>query len=145
MSRHRRVDPQHIMPLHGIASSRAQHLRELIARMRKHGWQGRPLIVEEVSPYRYQAWTGTHRLAAARRIGMRVPVVLIDKDKWVRRWGTPKGSLFVDEVGGDMDKYVALLWAGDLLAARVMHQEIELNLGGDAQRCGSGARAHPCL
>ena len=34
-----------------------------------------------------------------------------------------------------LDRYSALLAAGDKLAARVMHQEVELNLGGDAQRC----------
>jgi len=74
----------------------------------------------------------------------RVPVVLIDKDKWVRRWGQPRG-LFVDAVRNisDMRKYTRLRDAGDRLAARVMHQEIEMNLGGDAQRCGVDAK--PCL
>jgi hypothetical protein len=146
MNSRRHVDPHHITPLHVLKSSREHHLRELMVRLRTEGWQGRPLVVEDTSPHRYQAWTGTHRLAAARRVNLhRVPVVLIDKDKWIRRWGRPrKGRLFVDEVGSDMDKYVALLEAGDLVAARVLHQEIELNLGADAQRCGVRA-AHTCL
>ena len=144
MSRYRTVDPLHVTPLHGILQSRAHHLRELIDRMRRDGWEGRSLIVEETTPHRYQAWTGTHRLAAARRVGLRVPILLIDKDKWIRRWGEPRG-LFVDEVGGDMDKFVKLFDAGDMLAARTMHQEIELNLGGDAQRCRIGATMHECL
>jgi len=144
MSRYRLVDPQHVKPLHEIRKSRAHHLRELIDRMRHEGWQGRALVVEETAPNRYQAWTGTHRLAAARRVGIRVPVVIIDKLKWVRHWGCPKG-LFVDAVDDDMDKYLALLKAGDILPARIIHQEIELNMGGDAQRCGLGVHAHPCL
>ena len=144
MSRFRRVDPHHITPLHELHASRAPHLRDLMARMRASGWEGRPVLVEDVAPNRYQAWTATHRLAAARRNGLYVPILLIDKAKWIRRWGIPPG-LFVDEVDDDMDKYLALRDAGDRLAARVMHQEIELNLGGDAQRCGIGAHAHACL
>ena len=132
--RRRLVDPRTITPLHHIKKGRAHHLRELIARMRLYGWQGRALLVEETKHGRYQAWTGTHRLAAARRLRERVPIVLIDKVKWVRRWGPPRG-LFIDEVDDDLDRYSALLAAGDKLAARVMHQEVELNLGGDAQRC----------
>jgi len=145
MSRQRDVDPRNIVPLHEVKRERMDHLRELMRRMRLEGWAGRPLVVEETAPNRYQAWTGTHRLAAARRVGMRrVPVVLIDKDRWVRRWGQPRG-LVVDAVrgGSDMRKYLRLLAAGDRLAARVMHQEIEMNLGGDAQKCGVDAK--PCL
>ncbi len=147
MSRHREVDPRHITALHEIQRECMAHLRELMRRMRIDGWVGRPLVVEETSPNRYQAWTGTHRLGAARRVGLRrVPIVLIDQDKWVRRWGRPEGDLFVDAVrrdGSDMDKYIMLRDAGDKLAARVMHQEIEMNLGGDAQKCGVDAK--PCL
>ena len=145
MSRQREVDPNNIVPVHDVKKERSHHLRELMRRMRRDGWSGRPLVVEETAPNRYQAWTGTHRLAAALRVGMkRVPVVLIDKDKWVRRWGQPRG-LFVDAVRNinDMRKYTRLRDAGDRLAARVMHQEIEMNLGGDAQRCGVDAK--PCL
>ncbi len=133
-SRRRTVDPRNITPLHRIKKSRLHHLRELLRRLRKDGWQGRPILVELIGRNRYQAWTGTHRLAAARRLHMRVPVVLIDKRKWVRRWGPPE-DLIIDEVDDDFDKYFALLKAGDKLAARIMHQEVELNLGGDAQRC----------
>jgi ParB-like nuclease domain len=129
------VDPRNVTPLHRIKKGRLHHLRELIRRLRESGWQGRPLLVERIGRNRYQAWTGTHRLAAARRLRMRrVPVVVIDHQKWLRRWGPPE-DLIVDEVDDDFDKYVALLQAGDLMAARIMHQECELNLGGDAQRC----------
>jgi len=133
--RRRHVDPRNITPLHRVKKSRKHHLRELILRLREEGWVGRPILVELTGPNRYQAWTGTHRLAAARRLRMRrVPVVIIHSAKWIRRWGPPE-DLIVDEVDDDFDKHVALLEAGDLLAARVMHQEIELNMGGDAQRC----------
>jgi hypothetical protein len=185
--RRRLVDPRHITPLHSIDTSsrtRMGDLRELMRRLTLQGWQGRPLVVEDTSPHRYQAWTGTHRLAAARRVGLRrVPVVLIDKRKWIRYWGPAEG-LFIDEVDGDrylreaigrdfdniknalagelglyvslrdeigedltryvmlkdaagddVDRFLALRDAGDKLAASVLHEEIELNLSGDAQRC----------
>jgi len=182
--RRRRVAPHSITPLHEIHESRRDHLRELMRRMRRDGWQGRPILVELISRTRYQAWTGTHRLAAARRLPLRhVPVVLIDQRRWLQHWGPPRG-LLIDEVDGDrylktlisldfdniknalcddldryvairneigedinryitlrneigvdVDRYIALRDAGDTLAAAIMHQEIELNLGGDAQRC----------
>lgn len=145
MSRYLRVSPHSITPLHPIRADRSHHLRELVARMRVDGWEGRPILVERTSADRYQAWTATHRLAAARRVGMlTVPVVVIDRDKYIRRWGDT-GRLLVEDVDDDMDKYAALLQAGDFMAARVMHQEIEMNLGADAQRCGSGPYAHRCL
>jgi hypothetical protein len=144
MSRYRWVDPRHVTPIHAIRKSREHHLRELLDRMRRDGWEGRPLIVEETAPHRYQAWTGTHRREAAQRVHIRVPIVLIDKDKWIRRWGHPKGRLFVDDVDDDMDKYIALHLAGDLLPARIMHQEIELNMSGDSQKCRNGS-LHTCL
>jgi hypothetical protein len=66
----------------------------------------------------------------------------------VRCWGPPssymvvrkdhvafEAGLLVDEAGNDEDKYLRLLTAGDKLAASIMHLEIEMNLGGDAQHC----------
>lgn len=122
------VDPRRILPLHRI--KRPVDLRLLIAGMRDDGWCGRRLLVEEYSPGHYQAWTGTHRLTAAKRARLRrVPILIIDLKKWVKEWGPIEEEFAVDDVhgGDDEDKYMALLKAGDRIAADLMRQEIEMN------------------
>jgi ParB-like chromosome segregation protein Spo0J len=128
------VDPRRINPLHRVRRKKT-HLPLLVALMRQHGWRGRPILVEQVKPGHYQAWTGTHRLAAAKRAPLRrVPVVLINLKKWAKRWG-PIQRLAIDMVDDDEDKYVALLKAGDKMAADIIRQEVELNFSADAQGC----------
>jgi ParB-like nuclease domain len=144
MSRYRVVDPMNITPLHEIRAERMGHLRQLITRMKQEGWVGRPVVVEETDRNRYQAWSATHRLAAARRLRLWVPILLINKERWIHRWGVPK-NLFVDEVGTDEDKYAALNAAGDKLAAEVVRREIELNMSGDNQRSLVGRTMQSCL
>lgn len=100
------IDARRILPLHEIR--RPHHFRELVERMRRYGWQGRPLAVEALSGGRtklrasgdghYMGWTGTHRLAAARALGIKVPVILINGGKasrqaLVRRTTTDRSRL----------------------------------------------------
>lgn len=122
------IDPKRIVPLHKI--KRKRDLRLLTAVMREEGWTERPLLVELVRPGVYQAWTGTHRLTAAKRARLRrVPVLLVDLWKWVQRYG-PYETLAVDHVKNceDEEKWMLLLWAGDKLAANLMREEVEINM-----------------
>jgi len=41
------IDARRILPLHEIR--RNHHFHELVARMRKSGWQGRPLVAEALA------------------------------------------------------------------------------------------------
>lgn len=119
------------MPLHRI--KRPRDLRELMRRLEIQGWVGRPLLVELVDRSHYQAWTGTHRLAAARRLGLRtVPVVTINLAKWVKAHG-PIKTLAVDMATNDELRYSGLMAAGDKIAARIMQEEWEMNKNGDEQ------------
>jgi len=49
-------------------------IESLVESMKKDGWTGRPLLVEEVCRYerytQYFAWTGSHRIEAAKRAGL---------------------------------------------------------------------------
>jgi len=45
--------------------------------MQENGWVGRPLVVA-YDENRLQAWTGSHRLAAAEITGTPVPCIMID-------------------------------------------------------------------
>jgi len=127
------IDPRRIIPLHKI--KRKRDLRLLTAVMRAEGWTERPLLVERVRSGLYQAWTGTHRLAAAKRARMRrVPVLLVDLKKWVRCFG-PYKTFAVDHVEKceDEEKLMLLEWANDTLAANLMREEIEINMCAEEQ------------
>jgi hypothetical protein len=48
--------------------------------MNQYGWSGRPLVVVEMrrkKRWDYFALTGSHRTAAARKSGIKVPVVIL--------------------------------------------------------------------
>lgn len=66
-----------IYPAHLIAAPHEvtdAHKAALLAEsMQADGWQGEPLLVVAHGDG-YQAWTGTHRLAAAEVAGVAVPV-----------------------------------------------------------------------
>ena len=55
------IDPWEIEPLHGPRLD----YHDLTDDMLANGWQGRPLLVIERDED-YLAWTGSHRIAAAR-------------------------------------------------------------------------------
>lgn len=60
--------------LHGVNSPFNQdHLGKLVESMKREGWVGRRLLVEEVRDgdiCRFFAWTGSHRIEAAKRAGL---------------------------------------------------------------------------
>ena len=69
------VEPPH-------RANNAEKLQRLTASMEEGGWQGRPLVVLEVADG-FAAWTGSHRLQAARDAGLEeVPAVLLDNELW---------------------------------------------------------------
>lgn len=76
------LSPHEIRPLHGVTNLRQRD--ELVEDMNESGWRGRPLIVIE-GKTGYQAWTGSHRIAAAIEANLAtvpcyvIPQELIDK------------------------------------------------------------------
>jgi hypothetical protein len=47
-----------------------EKVARIAAAMRRDGWQGRPLLIEEDLDGRLNAWTGSHRISAAREAGL---------------------------------------------------------------------------
>lgn len=69
------IDPYDVKPPH--APREKDKLAEITDSMKEVGWNGRPLVVVDMEDY-YQAVTGSHRLAAAKKAGLEtVPVVAI--------------------------------------------------------------------
>ena len=130
MSRRRVVwiDPKRILPLHNV--KRVAALRELVAKMRqriaqgKDPWDGRPLLVERIQGEHFMSWTGTHRLAAAKVVGIKVPCELVRGGKPARRYALAAGTT------DDLSRYNLLRRRRDP-AASAMRKEILTNQRAD--------------
>ena len=68
----RDLPPTHVSPVNAPVNHTL--VESLVESMEKDGWTGRPLLVEEVCRYKlytqYFAWTGSHRIEAAKRAGL---------------------------------------------------------------------------
>ena len=85
------INPHDIEPLHGPNVPRL--LRGLVKSMKKDGWEGRPLLVIECPDGSFVAWTGSHRVAAAREVDLDsipcyiIPESMIESDSIDARTG----------------------------------------------------------
>lgn len=68
------ISPRNIQPIHGVNDD--QKFCDVWASMLLDGWVGRPILAIGTEDWCH-ALTGSHRLAAAQRIGFNVPVLLI--------------------------------------------------------------------
>jgi ParB-like chromosome segregation protein Spo0J len=105
-----------ITPLHEARSRR--HLQSLTDTMKENGWRGRPLLVIERRSD-YLAWTGSHRLAAAKLAGLRsVPCyVLREAELTSRGFDAEHGHV------EDYERLKILREIGDETAISIMWQE----------------------
>src|SRR5258706_3190345 len=69
--------PEHVTPPPGRLD--ADKIGTLAASMQTQGWKGSPVLVERPPHGSLLAWTGRHRILAARRAGLtHVPLVMVD-------------------------------------------------------------------
>lgn len=94
--------------------AKAEKVTRLAADMKMRGWVGRPILAHADGNGRPWAWTGSHRIAAAREVGIVVPVVYITGDIERR----------CEECCDDRDRLAVLEDAGDEVAAELMREEI---------------------
>lgn len=110
------LDPNAITPLHEARNRR--HADSLAADMKENGWEGRPLLVIKRKS-NYLAWTGSHRIAAAREAGLSsVPCYVLQQSKLARHgfdaeWGHVE----------DHERLKILTTIGDETAIHIMWQE----------------------
>ena len=78
MSESALLDPNDIDPPHEAHDEPL--LARLVENMKRDGWERRRLLVEDITlgPDRYQGWTGSHRIEAARRAELpQVPCLVL--------------------------------------------------------------------
>lgn len=95
----------------------------IVRGMNREGWQGRPLLVLKTGRGTYRSLTGSHRWAAAKRVGLTgVPCVVVNAAKLAKAGYAAKD--FWDD-----DQNVSILReVGDVEAAELMQAEIDHNL-----------------
>jgi hypothetical protein len=105
-----------ITPLHEARNPRL--VDDLVADMRENGWQGIPLLVIE-REHDYLAWTGSHRIAAARKAEfLSIPCYVIQEQDLL--------SLGFDAEYGhvqDYERLAIIRKLGDETALNIMWQE----------------------
>lgn len=72
------VSPFRVRPPHAI--EHGLHYDEILSSMKKCGWNDRPLVVIEMlktNRWDYWAVTGSHRTYAARKLGLKIPIVIL--------------------------------------------------------------------
>lgn len=72
------VSPDDLIPIHSAWDE--DRTNRIVASMNQNGWQGRPVLALSVNG-RNLAMTGSHRIEAARRSGIDVPVHWVDTSK----------------------------------------------------------------
>ncbi len=134
----RLIDPPH----KSFDCNKVKTLRESL----KKGWSGRRLLVEELEPIgelstTYAAWTGSHRIAALKKLGLKsvcVPCLVItlkeakaarmhDDYKRKRGYSSLKRTISGHDGRGDRNKLDALVKVGLSDAAELMRTEIVEN------------------
>lgn len=113
---------------------RKAQVRVLTRSMRLHGWKGRSLVGEALQCGDLQAWTGSHRVPAARRARLTsIPVRLVDRAAIGKALGvdptTIDGALLhhLPPNWYDDDRAAFLKKIGDELGASALATEVEEN------------------
>jgi len=113
-------------------------LDRIVRNMKREGWCGRPLLVEEAKRYsltKYYAWTGSHRIEAAKRANLSaVPCCVITEaeakaafSKAGYNWygySCWRDAVMGREGGQDSDRLRALEKAGLHQAAQMVRDEM---------------------
>lgn len=106
------ISPAKLRTIHRVND--AAKLERLVAAMQAEGWTGRPILAHQDCNGAC-AWTGVHRINAARLAGIDVPVVWITGD--VERAG--------DDCFDDDDRMAELVAAEDADAIELMQIELD--------------------
>ena len=113
------MNPKNLMPLNKIED--AEKYKNILSSMQESGYQGRPILAY-MDENKAKALTGSHRLYAARKAGIEVPVVFVKPS--VMKWEDNKGlfGTFKESIN-DQRVYEHLKAAGDDTAASLAKLE----------------------
>lgn len=70
------IDPYYIKPINDITDKNKYNA--LIYDFKNNGYNGRPILAVETSKGEYEALTGSHRILAANKAGIEIPVKVME-------------------------------------------------------------------
>lgn len=73
------VDPYYIKPINDITNKNKYNA--LLYEFKNNGYNGRPILAIETSKGEYEALTGSHRILAAKKAGIEIPVKVVEYKK----------------------------------------------------------------
>ena len=119
--------PENISYLHEVTSTKKRDA--LVKLMEKDGWVGPPILVADSPARGTLALTGSHRVAAARKAGVEVPVKHIES-KDIEKWIDETTEFFQADVddfisGRNEDRLERLLEIGNKDDIALMRYEID--------------------
>lgn len=118
------IEPRNLIEIHPVKDK--AKFEAIASDMKQNGWQGRPIPVWDTGNGKY-ALTGSHRIAAAKKAGLDVPIVYAD-DKALEHYAAEHDLTTDDIIGSGDDKVEQILRdAGDNRSADLMEREIEEN------------------
>jgi hypothetical protein len=114
------LEPRSVIEIHGPKDK--AKLASLVEDMNEHGWRGRPILVYADASGATHALTGSHRLAAAKKAGITVPVHYVSDEAIGHE--DVRGDYLQDVAGSGDDRVADFLRdAGDEDSARLVEQE----------------------
>ena len=113
------INPSSIKPLNKVEDRKKYN--EILESMKQEGWQGRPILAYEENG-KTKALTGSHRIYAARKAGIDVPVVMVKPESLNYEDYSGSFTTFKDAID-DQRVFNWLNKAGDYKAAYLMHLE----------------------
>ena len=113
---------RNLIEVHGVKDK--AKLDRLVVDMQKNGWRGDPLLVFDNGNGVY-ALNGSHRIAAARQVGIDVPVIYADDSRFITALDDA-GVTFDDLIGSGDDRVADFLRkSGDMRGSDLMEKEFE--------------------
>lgn len=122
---HETVNASQVKPVHGLKSK--DKLNAIVAGMKEKGWEGRPILAIKEKGKKLHGLTGTHRVLAARKVGIGVPVHILKGEELEEAGIDPEFIRATD----DEDKEYKLRRAGFTQAADLMKEENDRNEAAD--------------
>jgi ParB-like chromosome segregation protein Spo0J len=83
-----------------VNDTNANKVAEIAASMKANGWIGRPIIAWNDDGSHWQAFTGSHRIMAAREVEIDVPVFEITMD------AINAAAAYLEENGRDVEELI---------------------------------------
>ena len=116
------VSPESVIPPNDVFRNKV--LTNLVRSMRRRGWIGRPLLVLERDNNKYIGFTGSHRTASAKKVGIKIPIYVVNTERNARITARKLNIPLKEMYDEDRRKLINII--GDEEAKQIMEKEFDI-------------------